>query len=517
MRPPTAAGKLTNRWSSHALLRSLTLTSLICLFAIGVFTPAPASALVYTGISFGPDGTSETAFQQPSAVGVDQTTGTIYVQDSAANTIEKFNAKHEPEAFNPSPPTSTSKGRLTGFAFNASKPVSQLAVNSTSHDFYVVNSGTETIRAYQSDGEPAEFSATGSNELGGFAGEKPRGVAVDSNGDIYVGVFANGIHVYTPSGEPLATIPSGLGPCNVAVDSKGAVYVDYFPFSGHGVAKFTPSEFPVTTSTTYTEAAPAPVDANPGFGVAVDPTSSVLYVDEHTLVAPFEKNGTPLETFPALGAPGAPTASEGLAVDSTAGEVYVSDAQGARQVALFGTKVLVPTVAIEPATDVSETAMTLHGSVTPEANTVTECFFEYGETTAYGHRVECEPVAGAIPEAGATPVSAVVSGLAVAKARHFRLVAASVSGAARSLDGSINRPAVISESVSMSATTVRCSKRKSTRKAWPPATSSPTARAAPANAPCPSRKLISARAPHRSPSQTPYRVSNPKPPTTIAS
>ena len=55
---------------------------------------------------------------------------------------------------------------------------------------------------------------------------------------------------------------------------------------------------------------------------------------------------------------------------------------------------------------------------------------------------------GAIPEAGATPVSAVVSGLAVAKVRHFRLVAASVSGAARSRDGSIKRPAVVSESVS---------------------------------------------------------------------
>ena len=143
--------------------------------------------------------------------------------------------------------------------------MSQLAVNSTSHNFYVVNIGTNTIRAYHSDGKPAELEHgpdKGTNELGGF-GSEPCGVAVDGNGDVYVGVFGNGVHVYAPSGEPLTTIPLGGGACNVAVDSKGAVYVDYFPSSGNGVAKFTPSEFPVTTSTTYAEA--GIVDANPGF------------------------------------------------------------------------------------------------------------------------------------------------------------------------------------------------------------------------------------------------------------
>jgi len=415
--------------------------------SVAALAPASAQALVFTGISFGPDGTSETAFQQPSAVGVDQSTGTIYVQDSAANTIEKFNPKHEPVAFEGINP-SIQEGRLTGFAFTTGEPVSQLAVDSTSHDFYVVNIGTNTVTAFQSDGEPADFSAgasAGSNELDGF-GSEPCGVAVDGNGDIYVGVFGNGVHVYAPSGEPLTTIPSELGPCNVAVDSKGAVYIDYFPSSPNGVGKFTPSAFPVTSSTTYAEV--GTVDANPGFGVAVDPATGGLYVDEHTRVALFEENGTPVETFPAPGSPGALTASEGLAVASAAGEVHVSDAQGAHQVEVFGAKVLEPTVAIEPASGVSETAMTLHGNVTPEANAITECFFEYGETTTYGHRAECEPVAGAIPEAGTTAVSATVSGMAPAKVRHFRLVAASASGAARSGDRSVSRPAVVSESVS---------------------------------------------------------------------
>jgi len=57
-------------------------------------------------------------------------------------------------------------------------------------------------------------------------------------------------------------------------------------------------------------------------------------------------------------------------------------------------------------------------------------------------------VAASIPEAGTTAVSATVSGMAPARVRHFRLAAASASGAVRSGDRAIKRPAVLSESVS---------------------------------------------------------------------
>ena len=442
-----------------SLLRNL-LASLCALTAALAFTPASASALLYTGISFGPTGTSESAFQQASAVGVDQSAGgPIYVEDAAADTVQKFNANREPEAFmGPNLIDPVQEGKLTGFSFVRPgfpyEPLSQIAVDSAPaspsfHDFYVVNVGTETVRAFEADGQPADFSegaAKGTSELGGFEGNIPCGVAVDGNGDVYVGVYGSGVDVYAPGGEPLATISTSFA-CNLAVDSKGAVYVDYFPGSfSEGVRKFTPSEFPVTKSTTYTEA--SIVDANSGWGVAVDPATNELYVDEHTRIARYEEDGTLLETFPATGGAGAPVASEGLAWDAAAGGVFVSDAQGARQVALFGPKVLVPRVAIEPVSGVSETAVTLHGSVTPEENKVTKCFFEYGETTGYGQSAPCEQAPGSISETGTTKVSVTLSGLPPAKVRHFRLVAASESGEGRSDDLAIERPAVPSESVS---------------------------------------------------------------------
>jgi len=51
--PSTAAGKLTNRRSSHALLRSRTLAPLLVLVAISLLFAAPAMAQSPIGANFG--------------------------------------------------------------------------------------------------------------------------------------------------------------------------------------------------------------------------------------------------------------------------------------------------------------------------------------------------------------------------------------------------------------------------------------------------------------------------------
>jgi hypothetical protein len=40
--------------------------------------------------SFGPDGSTASHFLQPAAVGVDELTGDVYVQDAVGGTVEKF-------------------------------------------------------------------------------------------------------------------------------------------------------------------------------------------------------------------------------------------------------------------------------------------------------------------------------------------------------------------------------------------------------------------------------------------
>src|SRR6185437_3178056 len=233
-------------------------------------TPAFAAVTHSFEGSFGPDGTAATSFETPGALGVDQSTGNLYVEDLVAGTVQKVNSAHEPEAFTGVAPNIVG-GKLTGFSFYKEKaPINQLAVNSVSHDFYVVNFGTNSLRAYQADGEPADFTAgpdAGTNELSGFS--LLSGVAIDANGDIYaVDLFGGTVQIYAPSGEHLITISTGGGG-SVAIDSLGNIYLMYLESA---VEKLVPSEFPVTTSTTYTSA--GVVDSNGSWGVAVDPTTN---------------------------------------------------------------------------------------------------------------------------------------------------------------------------------------------------------------------------------------------------
>jgi NHL repeat len=77
------------------------------------------------------------------------------------------------------------------------------------------------------------------------------------------------------------------------------------------------------------------------------------------------------------------------------------------------------------ANPIEEHAATLNGTVNPRGLAVTECFFEYGTSTAYGHLAPCEdPGAGEIGTGNeAVPVHADISGLEKGTVYHFRLLA----------------------------------------------------------------------------------------------
>jgi Divergent InlB B-repeat domain len=299
------------------------LAFLVLTFLILV-SPALAAPPEYTGVSFGPDGTSGTKFEHAGALAVDQSTHDVYAADYGNGTVYKFNEKGEAGEF-----SGLASRDITGLSFSASEPnVGQIAVDSSTHDFYVVNYGTKSLKAFQANGEPAVFSALASSEIGGFS--ELCGVAVDQNGDIYAGDFHTGVHVYAPSGEELASFLPTLSSCNIAVDSHGDVYANHWEAS---VEKFTPSVYPVTLATTYISA--GIVDATPAYGLTVDPAADELYVDEKTGIAQYDEHGTRLGTFAASG-PGAVSGSEGVAIDAASGDAYVSDSVGERQVGIFG-------------------------------------------------------------------------------------------------------------------------------------------------------------------------------------
>ncbi len=77
----------------------------------------------------------------------------------------------------------------------------------------------------------------------------------------------------------------------------------------------------------------------------------------------------------------------------------------------------------------SDTLATLNGEVNPEGVQVTECFFEYGETTSYGNTASCVVDGGGEIGSGtsAVPVQAELTGLTLGHRYHYRLIAANAA------------------------------------------------------------------------------------------
>jgi hypothetical protein len=376
---------------------------------------------------FGPDGTTLSAFGEPGPLAVDQATGSLYVGDISAGTVQKFSSTHAPEPF-----TGTnleiSGGKLAGFSYlAASGPTAfnQLAVDSADHDLYVVAGGGTSLKAYEADGEPAEFTAGPGAGTDQIAAVEPCGVAVDADGTIYL-AEASAIQVYAASGEPLTSIPVGAR-CNLAVNSTGKVYADLFE---GGVESFAPSEFPVTTATTY--GAGAAIGPEHARSIGVDRSDDHVFVDETTQISEYEESGTKVRTFAATGA-GAVTHSEAVAPLAGTDAVYVTDAQGQKQVGIFGPPTLLPDVTTLPPTAQSTTSATLEGEVDPSGVALTQCLFEYGETIGYGNTTPCvAPDAAEIPvDSNSHPVHAELTGLTPGAEIHYRLVAANANGTNR--------------------------------------------------------------------------------------
>jgi Tol biopolymer transport system component len=105
------------------------------------------------------------------------------------------------------------------------------------------------------------------------------GTAVDSAGDVYVANFGptGRIDVFNAAGEFLTEILDPNGPCDLAVDSTGVLYVHDSNIVPARVVRYTPSEFPPTTSTTY--GSPTTIEAFSGIGgVAVNASNNHVFL-----------------------------------------------------------------------------------------------------------------------------------------------------------------------------------------------------------------------------------------------
>jgi Divergent InlB B-repeat domain len=99
------------------------------------------------------------------------------------------------------------------------------------------------------------------DEAGGLSHKevkKAQSVAVDSHGDAYVATGANGaVRIYGPNGAEITKIEDPGKPRKVAVDSTGTVYVadENGSILEREATYYTPSKFPPDSGTTYTRRA----------------------------------------------------------------------------------------------------------------------------------------------------------------------------------------------------------------------------------------------------------------------
>jgi sugar lactone lactonase YvrE len=327
----------------------------------------------------------EEEIEAPTGLGVDAN-GDLYIGSAANGLVYEFGplgvSEYLPPPLNGLEISQLENKKRLG-------EVQGVAVDTTTGDIYVSddNSKDESVLRYESSGKYL-------SQLEGL--ERPRGIAVDSKGDIYV---ANSeekvVDEFAPTATGTATpllrltgndIPAGaVGsgsfglPVGVAVDSEGNIYVA---------------------------------------------DSSNKVVDEFNASGAYVTQFTGVPAGPGVTVSGGFHRPVGVAVDA-AGDLYVADA-GGNVVDEFS--LLPPAVFVAKPSSVTVTGARLEGSVNPNGSTVASCKFEYGTAAPTEHSVACaEPVVGLGGESP-LPVSAAISGLTANTVYYCRLVVESERG-----------------------------------------------------------------------------------------
>jgi hypothetical protein len=401
---------------------------------LGVLTLAPASAgaAELPGLlrEFG-------SFTRQTGLAVDETAGYMYVADSSGSEAV---AVFGPEANGPS---AVPLALLTGtgsetFRFEG-EPVGVAVDNDPAspsyHDVYVTDVKHNVVDKFKLKG-PGEYEYV--CQIAGWFGEgveaclpaggspaqplvEPIGVTVDSNGNVFISSYGpeqGFIPEFDATGKGVMDLKSsehsGLEghPAGLAVDSIKDLFVQNYELSRQ-VVKFTLASLGPGTPITV-----------PATGIAIDPASNDLYVDNGTYAKVFDSSGTLIESFASNPFDLSGT-SRGIAVRGSTHEIFGDDGS-AGDVKVLGL-IKVPDVTQCKATAMTATSAVLNGEVDPLETAGAQYRFEYGSSPSYGLETPFTGIAGN----GLMPVSAEVSGLEPGTTYHCRLDGTDTAGLGR--------------------------------------------------------------------------------------
>ncbi|HEY2141526.1 MAG TPA: hypothetical protein VGG98_05645 [Solirubrobacteraceae bacterium] len=418
------------------------LCALASLLALGGLLLCSAPALAVRGhvfsSSFGSPGSGNGQLSAPSALAVNESSGSVYLLDTGNNRVEYFSA------------TGSYEGQFDGSGSNVlveaaaaptgkfSQPTSIAVDNDPGSpsfgDVYVGDAGHAAIDKFSATGE--YIGQITETPAGGFG--EIEGLAVDASGTLWLwqGSEERAINSFTSAlaNEFIASHPVHLarGPRpGLAVDSNANLYV---AIGGPQIAKLDSSGRRLKE---HFDSLVEAEDQAQAVGVAVDVPSNDVYISDAAgtgSVARFSSSGSLLEEFGATGL----TELSSIAVNSSSNRVYVADASTDKVDVFVLEPESHPAIEREDRSLVSATSATLGAQIKP-AGPDTTYYFQYGAASCASSPSACTELPAAPGRdigGGFEPqsVSVHLQGLTPGVVYHYRVIATNALGSAEGAD-----------------------------------------------------------------------------------
>ena len=367
------------------------LTALLLISLSASASAHPVSHLIYKESIDGSDavGVPSPTLSQPRLVAIDQQNQVLYVA-SEPQRIYKFNAVTHASApftaLSGTEPTSVITGQVVGVLGNFAVDNSGSANQGRIYAFEQNVFGPPPALYYPSGAKatPEEFSLT---RLSGAV----CGTEVAPDGSIWSRYTYNsngGLRQYPPNGGSVTgrTIDGGYteGVCGqFAIDSQENFYTPEYECCSF-IRKFnSEGKFQYSLGGGNSESTTA------------DRSDDSVYVNDSNVITKYSAGGAELDKFghpeeyaPTKNYPGLSN-SPAIAVDEHTKEVFaVNPTTNSVDVFAPGPPKTAADVTITDPLPTFTTAV-LHGIVNPDGVPTTECYFEWGTTTAYGQKVNC--------------------------------------------------------------------------------------------------------------------------------